>query len=440
MASEPAGSTAQTSPTYAVILPNPYHQPDAPEKQVKIPISKAKKHLYDILNIAQKPSTDERSHFEKLLDSRISWLKPDATGDITQGEFLADVEGTVIWILRNHLGLNANLSVTKDESQIICLLTASEGILRKFALEMEYELTLNQPSDPNYAFTRVPPCQGVLDNTPEWWDSFVHYDNKGKPSETGETVFRPVDCIKIIARALNENFDILALLKYGVVLNHMPVHDREELAFLKANWASFKRILTPQPITRLRNYLGEKMTMYYAWLGYNVKMLFLPSLIGLIVATTLLLIGWNNEETSWDNVLLVSFAAFMSIWSTTNEQLWLRKQNEYVWKWDMTTLEEEEELRAEYDAEIVPDPISGRHRKERAGFHHILRQSISYGVMLTFMGIVMASVSAIFIYKASKANDPDWARICGLINAAQIWLLNKIYTIVANKMTDWGKN
>ena len=105
----------------------------------------------------------------------------------------------------------------------------------------------------------------------------------------------------------------------------------------------------------------------------------------------------------------------------------------------MATFEEEEELKPEYDAEIKFDPISGRHRKERAGFKHSIRQSISYGVMFTFMGIVLASVSAIFAYKATKANDPDWVRICGLINAAQIWVLNKIYTIVAAKMTDWGK-
>jgi hypothetical protein len=438
----PAGasdSPSPNSPAYALIFPNPYHLPDSPEMKEKLAIKAAKTQLYDIMDIKQNTPAEERTHFDKLLQSRISWMKDDATGEITRSEFLADTVGTVVWVMRNHLGFAASLSVTKDDSQIICLLRASEGILRKLAMELEYPLTLNEQADPSKPFTQVPPCQPVLDNSQEWWDSFRKYDAKGTPAENGETVFRPVDCIKIIAKGLQSSFDYPALLRYGVITKSLPVHDPEELAFLKQNWASFGRMLSKQPIARLRNYLGEKMTMYYAWLGFNVRMLFLPSLIGLVIFTVLQVIGKDTENTSWDNVLLIFFALFMSVWSTSNEQLWLRKQNEYVWRWDMATFEEEEELKPEYDAEIKFDPISGRHRKERAGFKHSLRQSISYGVMITFMGIVLASVSAIFAYKATKANDPDWVRICGLINAAQIWVLNKIYTIVAAKMTDWGK-
>lgn len=436
----PSDSPSQKSPAFALISPNPYHLPDSPEMKKKLKIEDAKAKLYDILNIPNETSAEARSRMEKLLQSRIDWLKNEATTDVTQAEFLADVVGTVVWVIRNHLGFTTSLSVTKDDSQIICLITASEGILRKLAMEMEYPLTLNEPSVPGQAFTQVPPCQAVLDNSPEWWNSFRKYNAKGEPSESGETVFRPVDCIKLIAKGLQSSFDYPALLRYGIVTKSLAVHDREELAYLKQNWASFGRMLSKQPIARLRDYLGEKMTMYYAWLGFNVKMLFLPSLIGLVVFTVLELIGSDAESTSLDNVLLMFFATFMSVWSTTNEQLWLRKQNEYVWRWDMTTFEEEEELKPEYDAEVVPDPISGKKRKERAGLKHILRQSISYGVMVTFMGIVLASVSAIFVYKATKANDPSWARLCGLINAGQIWILNKIYTIVAAKMTDWGKN
>ena len=437
----PSDSPSQKSPAYALIFPNPYHLPDSAEMKKKLKIEEAKNKLYDILDIKSDSPAADRSRMDKLLQSRIDWLKSESTAvDITHAEFLADAVGTVVWVIRNHLGFTAALSVTKDDSLIICMITASEGILRKLAMEMQYPLTLNEPSDPEKPFTQVPPCQEVLDNSPEWWDSFKKYNSKGEPTADGETVFRPVDCIKLIAKGLQSIFDHPALFRYGVVTKALAVHDSEELAFLKQNWAAFGRILSKQPIARMRNYLGEKMTMYYAWLGFNVRMLFLPSLIGLIVFTALTLIGKDTEGTSWDNVLLVFFALFMSVWSTTNEQLWLRKQNEYVWRWDMTTFEEEEELKPEYEAEIKPDPISGKQRKERAGLKHTLRQGISYGVMITFMGIVLASVSAIFVYKATKANDPSWARICGLINAGQIWILNKIYTIVAAKMTDWGKD
>ena len=49
-------------------------------------------------------------------------------------------------------------------------------------------------------------------------------------------------------------------------------------------WARPKNWAIYQPIYIIRQYFGEKLAFYFAWLGFYTTWLFLPSIVGLLVS------------------------------------------------------------------------------------------------------------------------------------------------------------
>lgn len=49
---------------------------------------------------------------------------------------------------------------------------------------------------------------------------------------------------------------------------------------LNDKWAGFFRL---QPMTKIRDYFGEKIAFYFAWAGFLVTTLWLPMLFGLVI-------------------------------------------------------------------------------------------------------------------------------------------------------------
>lgn len=59
---------------------------------------------------------------------------------------------------------------------------------------------------------------------------------------------------------------------------------------LHDKWASFKNVFNYQPLWLVRDYFGESNAIYFAWLGFLISCLWLPSLIGLVF----FIVGMSN--------------------------------------------------------------------------------------------------------------------------------------------------
>uniref|UniRef100_A0A663MFH1 Anoctamin n=1 Tax=Athene cunicularia TaxID=194338 RepID=A0A663MFH1_ATHCN len=203
-----------------------------------------------------------------------------------------------------------------------------------------------------------------------------------------------------------KKFGIKRLLNNGTYTAAYPLHDcqywkkandpncENERYTLYMEWARFLRFYKEQPLDLIRKYYGEKIGIYFAWLGFYTEMLFLAAVVGLICFLYGLFtmdenmsskeicdpaIGgeiimcplcdqdceyWRLNTTCessqyshlFDNVATLFFAIFMGIWVTLFLEFWKRRQARLKYEWDLVDFEEEQQqlqLRPEYEAKCT---------------------------------------------------------------------------------------
>uniref|UniRef100_A0A8C2YF50 Anoctamin n=1 Tax=Coturnix japonica TaxID=93934 RepID=A0A8C2YF50_COTJA len=187
---------------------------------------------------------------------------------------------------------------------------------------------------------------------------------------------------------------ITSLLANGVYSAAYPLHD-----LLCEEWASYGVFYKYQPIDLVRKYFGEKIGLYFAWLGVYTQMLIPASIVGIIVflygcATvdenipSMEMCDERNNITMcplcdrtcsywkmssacatarashlFDNPATVFFSVFMALWAATFMEHWKRKQMRLNYRWDLTGFEEEEaHPRAEYEAKVLEKSLRKEHK------------------------------------------------------------------------------
>uniref|UniRef100_A0A8C5RF69 Anoctamin n=1 Tax=Laticauda laticaudata TaxID=8630 RepID=A0A8C5RF69_LATLA len=157
-------------------------------------------------------------------------------------------------------------------------------------------------------------------------------------------------------------------------------------------------------IIYFRKYFGEKIGLYFAWLGVYTQMLIPASIVGIIVflygcATvdenipSMEMCDQRNNITMcplcdrtcsywklssacatarashlFDNPATVFFSVFMALWAATFMEHWKRKQMRLNYRWDLTGFEEEEDHpRAEYEAKVLKKSLKKEYRNKEKG-------------------------------------------------------------------------
>lgn len=251
-----------------------------------------------------------------------------------------------------------------------------------------------------------------------------------------------------------KKFGITKLLDGGVYKAAYPLHDcrfnvkskeegcPNERYLLYEEWAHPKSFYKMQPLDLIRKYYGEKVGIYFAWLGFYTMMLVLAAVVGLgcfiygyrtrdtstwskevcdpkIGGSIVMCPQCDKECTYWflnstcesskklcifDNFGTLVFAVFMSIWVTLFLEFWKRHQAKLDYQWDTVEfLEQEEPPRPEYEAKCVyerKNPITGV--KESVPYTpcgRCVRVSIGIGTVLFWILLIVASIVAVIVYR-----------------------------------------
>uniref|UniRef100_UPI00398F364A anoctamin-4-like n=1 Tax=Pristiophorus japonicus TaxID=55135 RepID=UPI00398F364A len=181
------------------------------------------------------------------------------------------------------------------------------------------------------------------------------------------------------------------------IRTHGAVNHRHLLFECWAWWGVWYKY---QPLDLVRRYFGEKIGLYFAWLGWYTGMLFPAAIVGLLVflygvftldycqvskeicqATEIMMCPLCDQHCRFmqlsyscvyakvthlfDNGATVFFAVFMAVWATVFLEFWKRRRAVIAYDWDLIDWEEEEEeirpqFEAKYSKKERMNPISGK--------------------------------------------------------------------------------
>ncbi|XP_052550033.1 anoctamin-9 isoform X4 [Tympanuchus pallidicinctus] len=218
------------------------------------------------------------------------------------------------------------------------------------------------------------------------------------------------------------------LMKKNVFEAAFPLHEKEEVReFLKEKWARWRDIFCQQPIEKIRCYFGEKVALYFTWLGWYTYLLGFAAGVGLVVFVAGITV-FNSSQVSkeiceandtlmcplcdqkcpfWlladtcmyarvthmiDNEGTVVFAMFMAIWATVFLELWKRQRAQVVTNWDLYGWDEDEE-------ELAMELINNLQHEPRRYRHSYLRSTIVLLLVLLMIVVLIGIAHALVIYR-----------------------------------------
>lgn len=275
---------------------------------------------------------------------------------------------------------------------------------------------------------------------------------------------------------------------------HGPEEDRlNQRQVLKEYWARWGKWLKYQPLDHVREYFGEKIGIYFGWLGQYTAWLIMPSIVGLLVflygyltldsdVNTALEIcsskNWtfvmcplceenlgckvwdlktscSRARTSYlfDNPATVGYAVFVSFWAVFFLEYWKRKEITLAYQWDVLGFEEEEERPRPTFAALAPaverNPVTGLlepHFPPEKRFPRVVSGIAIIGLMVSLVVLFMVGV---IVYKLLVIHplykNPQFQQYAAnivsitgsIMNLIIIMILSKVYEKLAYVLNHW---
>ncbi|XP_077067555.1 anoctamin-5 isoform X4 [Siphateles boraxobius] len=301
-------------------------------------------------------------------------------------------------------------------------------------------------------------------------DYFTYTFDKSKIDffliEDKETFFPPSTRNRIVYYILSriqyskddkDKKGIKRLLNNGTYTSAFPLHDcrywtksrdsncESERYSLYKHWARFSSFYKEQPLNLIRKYYGEKIGIYFAWLGFYTEMLSYAAVVGLLCfiygVATFDNNVWSKEicnetiggqivmcplcdkkcgywklsttcSSSWqsylfDNTATVFFAIFMGIWVTLFLEFWKRRQARLEYEWDLVDFEEEQQqlqLRPEYEIKCTSRRLNNITQEQewvldqtpadKAG-----RFILCWTTVVLWISLIIASIIGVIAYR-----------------------------------------
>uniref|UniRef100_A0A3B3XLW2 Anoctamin n=1 Tax=Poecilia mexicana TaxID=48701 RepID=A0A3B3XLW2_9TELE len=260
---------------------------------------------------------------------------------------------------------------------------------------------------------------------------------------------------------------------------------------LYEEWANYSVFYKYQPIGLVRKYFGEKIGLYFAWLGLYTQMLIPASLVGVIVflygcATvddnipSMEICDPKNNITMcplcdrvcsywklstacgtarashlFDNPATVFFSIFMALWAAMFMEHWKRRQMRLNYEWDLTGFEDEEDHpRAEYEFRVMQKSLKKEKKSPQKMEKLTCRDRLpaymtNIVMMLLMIGVTFAIVFGVILYRISTkaalymSSSPTTRShvqltvktTAAIINLVVILILDEVYGAVARWLT-----
>ncbi|XP_058155690.1 anoctamin-7 isoform X4 [Dasypus novemcinctus] len=299
-------------------------------------------------------------------------------------------------------------------------------------------------------------------------------------------------------------FGIDQLLAQGVFSAAFPLHDGpfevpagglppqslNQRQVLRQHWARWAKWCKYQPLDHVRRYFGEKVALYFAWLGFYTGWLLPAAVLGTLVFIGGSLAASSDTPTQelcnstdrfemcplcfdcpfwllssactlvqagrlFDHGGTVFFSTCMALWAVLLLEYWKRTRATLAYRWDCSDYEDMEERPRPQFAASAPttavNPITGeeephfpprsRARRMLAGSVVILMM-VAVVIMCLLSVILYRAIMAVLVSRSENAVLAAWAsRIASLtgsvVNLVAILILSRVYVGLARVLTRW---
>ncbi|XP_075994623.1 anoctamin-9 [Genypterus blacodes] len=295
-------------------------------------------------------------------------------------------------------------------------------------------------------------------------DSCNSDDMKGNVTQA--TRIRIVHFI-LLQTSINTGETLEDLMKEGVFETMFCLHERRIQKELRRKWARWSGLfrLNGQPVSDVRRYFGEKVALYYLWLGWYTMLLVPAAALGLVVFlyglaffNTNPLIKevcesgiimcprcdksctvWKLSDTCsyakvshlFDNEGTVAFAMFMAIWATLFLELWKRHRATHVSNWKVYDwCEEEEELILEVinNPDCQPEPYK----------HSYLISTVVLTLVTLMLMLIIGLAHALVVFRVIASPliaEGSWELLSNHANTVAVALGAVLHYITIQLMT-----
>ncbi|GAB1602219.1 anoctamin-7-like [Argonauta hians] len=256
-------------------------------------------------------------------------------------------------------------------------------------------------------------------------------------------------------------------------------------------WARWGCWYKYQPLDHIRSYFGERIAIYFAWLGFYTGWLLPAAVVGLLVFLSGAFNVTSNPISKqicdsgkefkmcpvcderigcefyylsdvciytklaymFDHPGTVFYALFVSFWAISFLEFWKRKNVDLAHHWDVLGFEEEEERpRPAYSAkaeQMEVNPITGINEPyfpNKKRVPRVLSGMVIIGLMICLVLIFIVAVIMyrvliaipLFQNKELRPRAPIIASTsAAIVNLMFIMLLGKVYESLAVKLTEW---
>jgi anoctamin-10/anoctamin-7 len=285
---------------------------------------------------------------------------------------------------------------------------------------------------------------GKYDTSPRLQDLYEKYGTAPR------IPFRGTDRLKLIVVVLEARrreggceLDLGRLEDEGIIEAFYPLHCDEEKQQLKQAWMVRCALPNQQPLDEIKDYFGEKIGLYFAWLAHYTTWLAVPAVLGLAVTVDV----W--VEKSADAKAVPFFGLLMCVWSTAFLESWKRRNSVIAMEWGMHGYENQEVDRPQFSGDAVDSHVEGTtitwFSPAEATRRVIQSVLLSTAVLLLVMGMI----GGIFYFRfwsvhagaGAITNPVDGSNLgppmAGVMNAVQIQVMNAVYQSLAEAMNDY---
>ncbi|RHY94480.1 hypothetical protein DYB37_006836 [Aphanomyces astaci] len=387
----------------------------------------------------------------------------DETEELTQIQKDLSMR-TVLQRLAN-AGLETKMYYSTSRDLVFCKIRASLERLCKEAdridLKLEFDSDeLKRVAEAGYPDRGIAPIRikddPTLTHRKAFDNIFAKYDMEPRLQPVYKKYghkkipFRGVDRIKLILSIVGSSttdggchLNVTTLTIKKCLVTAYALHDEEEQASLTKKWINWASLPWQQPYTEIKDYYGEKVGLYFVWLGHYTTWLIGPSVVGIAMLVNIVM------EHTPDARLISVFGLFMALWGTVYLESWKRRNSVIKLEWGMDGFEEEEGDRAEFDGVEVESPVDGRPMRYFSAKKKTSRVCASLVFIFVLILMVLAAVAAIFVFRyfarPGKALE-SFVTISGVnlsvpigatLNAVQIQVMNGIYGTIAVRLNNF---